>query len=281
MSARLLSRGESKVKFMSELENEFIQDDATDSNQFEEVETSELAPDSEPEHEEKPEESQANDSERVQEVINKKHRQMREAQEENERLRQQLQSVQSQPMFNQAPTVPELPDPFDVDEQEYQNAIKQRDEAIQARSRWDAQQQQQNLIEQQRQLAAQQQQQQEIAKKAESYQKRAKDYGIKPEALQQSAQVLVNYGLNDAIAQEILTDEKGPLITQHLAGNPLELNEVVSLPPIQAALYIERNIKPKLANVSPKKTNATRPKSRVNSTGHRESSGSFVNGSFE
>jgi len=265
MSARLLSRGESKVKFMSELENEFIQDETTDSNQFEEVETSELAPDSEPEHEEKPEESQANDSERVQEVINRKHRQMREAQEESERLRQQLQSVQSQPTFNQAPTVPELPDPFDVDEQEYQNAIRQRDEAIQARSRWDAQQQQQ----------------QEIAKKAESYKKRAKDYGIKPEALQQSAQVLVNYGLNDAIAQEILTDDKGPLITQHLAGNPLELNEVVSLPPIQAALYIERNIKPKLANVSPKKTNATRPKNRVNSTGHRESSGSFVNGSFE
>lgn len=252
---------------MSELENQVIddvyqEDTSTDLEEYQN-DTAELAPDSEPEHEQNTEESQAEEQSRATEVINKKHRQMREAEERAQRAEEQLSRLQQNASYSQAPNVPDLPDPYEVDEAAYTAALKQRDDAIKMRAQWDANQQQLNYQKQQQQIQQQQQQQRDLAQKAEGYQKRAKDYGIKPEALQQSAQVLVSYGLNDAIANEILVDDKGPLITRHLASNPMELSEVVGMNPIQAALYIERNIKPKLADTAPKRTSAPKPKGQV------------------
>ena len=58
-------------------------------------------------------------------------------------------------------------------------------------------------------------------------------------------------------------DPDGPLITKYLATNPVELQEVVGMSPIQAALHIERSIKPKATQLRPRKSTTPNPPKSV------------------
>lgn len=273
---------------MSELENQpegyeepvQLDEDYEETEELAEDESpADLAPDSEPEHEQNAEDNQ---SDRVQEVINTKHRRMKEAEERAARAEQQLQQMQQQ-YKPQAPTVPAEPDPFDED---YDDKIRIREDAIRARALYDAQQQQLDIQNQQRQQALLVQQQQETAKKAQEYQARAKKLGIKPETLVEKANVVGSYfnmnnPAHNELVNEIITDEQGPLITKHLAENISELAELSEMPLVKAVLHIERNIKPKLAKVPPKQTRATRPSSRAKNSGSAGGLKYAAGGSFE
>lgn len=264
---------------MSELENqaeEQLQEEYVEESvdyEAEEVEEpseeyleedSELAPDSEPEHEPNAEDDEEQVSGRVQEVINKKHRQMREAQEEVERLNKRLAELEQSQSLNQEPVIPEIPDSYDPD---FDQKMKQRDQAIASYQQWHMQKQELEGRQQQRLQAQQQEQARQQAESVKSYSERARKAGIKPEALQQSASVVGQYlkgenPIHNRIAGEILKDENGPQITQYLASHPLELSDIADMDLASAVLHIERSVKPKLKGLS-KTTKAPRPAKRA------------------
>lgn len=232
-----------------------IEDDLSDSDSD---------PDSDTQHEVKEGEEQLDNfsKEKVNERFGKLTRERAEAERRAKEAEERLQELTEKQLQSSKPVIPDLPDPDEVSEREFQEALQRRDNAMREQLNW---QQQVNSLEQQRQQQTyqeQQRKQQELTQTAQTYQQRAKALKVKPEELQQAAQVVNQVGLNDDLALHILQDEVGALITKHLGNNVQDLLEVASLNPVQAALYIEKNIKPKL--VAPKRrSTTTKPPSRV------------------
>jgi hypothetical protein len=229
-------------------------------------------PDSETGHEAKGGDEQLNDfsKEKVNERFGKLTRERAEAERRAKAAEERLQQLEEERLQASKPYVPELPDPDEVSDSEFMQAVQQREKAIQAQAQW---QQQYNQHEQYKQQSVQQQaytRQQEMQKVANAYAERAKSFGIKEQELQQAGQVINQVGLNDDVAMHILSDEKGALITRHLGNNIQDLLEVASMNPVQAAVYIERNIKPKLATPK-RRSNAARPPQRVKGGAPRKS----------
>lgn len=254
---------------MSELENE-IENEVMD-DQVEEVaevesdeeQPAELAPDSEAEHEENAEEAERRiNQEKVNQVINEKHRRWKEAEERAAKLEQQLAQYNSQQQ-EKAPEIPPLPDAFDDD---YEAKVKERDEAIQKRAQWEYEQSNAQTQKQHAQQARQHEQLQQLQQQATTYAERAKGYGITPEELQTAANQVAQAGLSDELAIEILGDEDGPLFTKHLAANPIEAYELAQMPIAKAVLHLERKVRPKLAGLKPKQSNAPKPTTRPKPT---------------
>ena len=168
--------------------------------------------------------------------------------------------AESQP---QRPTIPELPDPYDDN---FDQLIVARDKAIQEAAIFDAKQQQSQAqresVEQQR-IA---QQQQQLVTAVKTYSDRAATLNISPDALQVAGQTVAAYGIDNQLASYILSDEQGPLITTYLAQNPSELEKINTLTPMQAAVYLETNIKPKAGSVK-RNNSAPAPADTLNGGG--------------
>lgn len=179
-------------------------------------------------------------------AIGKKTAKAREAErraEEAERLAEEAQRKLEQ--FN-APVhrdVPPYPDPYESD---FQDKLKQREAIIahNARVDWEMQQRQQQY-----QVAQQQKAQREQAALQESvatYTQQAAKLGITTDRLAQAGASVAQFGIHNDLVTHILGDDHGPAITVYLADHPLELEQVASLSPLQAAAYIEREVKPKM-----------------------------------
>lgn len=241
---------------------EEVELDEVESAEVEEDDSqpSDLATDSDAEHEQKTESQIAQD--KVQEVINKKHWEAKEnerkylaAQKELEQYRAQQQQA--------APEVPPAPDPFEDD---YEQKLAQRDEAMRKRIAWETEQ---NYVTQQQQKLQEQEQQakaKELYEKQVSYTKRAKDLGINEQDLQKAGETVAHYGLNDGLVMEILSDNDGALITKHLAANPMEIEALNGMTPFQAARHIE-SMRPKLSALKPKSTKAPSPTTKLDGKG--------------
>ena len=216
--------------------------------------------DSDTEHEAKSGQEKPNP--KVEERIGELTRKRREAERVAEQRQQELEKLQQQIFESQEPRVPDLPDPDLVGEREFNEAVQRRDEAVQARVAWT---QQKNQYTQAQQYQSQQQQyvkQQELATAAQKYQANAKTLGISPEQLQKAGAIVSQVGLDEQLAMRILQDDKGAAITNYLGNNIAELLEVANSNPIDAAIYIETKVKPKLAGLK-RKSNAPRPPNKV------------------
>ena len=201
---------------------------------------------------------------------------------EEKRLRQaaeqRLALYESQQPKPEEPTIPELPDPDDFygDDAGYQAKMLERDTAIIERAEFNAQQthaegQQQALAQQQGLEAAQKQQEQQ-----ESYVGTAETFGIKPDQVQKDA-VLVSQYLSNDIQDYIVQDPQGPLISNFLSKDLVELDKVRSMPPLKAAVYIANEIKPKLSGIK-KITKTPAPNSIVDGSSVSEKADPRLNG---
>jgi len=183
----------------------------------------------------------------VQEAVNKaigrQHRLFREQQEEAERLRAELESIRGKQLPEQRPVIPPVPDPLDDD---FDQKMQDRDEAIKRQMRFDAEETQRQQQAQQRASSEQQEQQKAFVAKALSYKQRADKLQVDPQALQMAGQIVSAYGLPDVLADHILGHEQGPLITQHLAANLNDLEKLGEMDPVSAGIYLATAIVPKL-----------------------------------
>jgi small-conductance mechanosensitive channel len=189
----------------------------------------------------------------------KKTFKLREVERQAEALQRQLEDVQARLPKQERPQVPEAPDPFAISDEEYRRQLSQRDEAVSRAAAYDAQQQ--YLQQQQYQLAeqARQKQQEVLNSKIENYASRATKMGIKPEELQVAGATVSNFGIQDELVSFIIEDDHGPLITKYLSQNLTELDNLRSMSPIQAAIRITNEIKPKAAALKRKVNQAPDP----------------------
>jgi hypothetical protein len=159
--------------------------------------------------------------------------------------------------------IPPMPDSFDDD---FDAKIKIRDDAIIAKANHTATnnaylQQQQNQQQQ-----AQQAQQAEFNKSVITYSERATELGIGADELQQAGNVVGNYGLSGDLIKHILSDPDGPLITKHLAANPMEAHELANMSPYAIGSKLDA-IKSSAAALKPKQSNTPAPIDGVKGNG--------------
>lgn len=175
----------------------------------------------------------------------------REAKREAAEAKRQLEEAQRKLQEYEAPVRPDIPPPPDPYDDNFAQKVAHRDALIAQAARWD---QQQAFVQQQAQQAKQEEfnrQQEKLRETVTAYSGTAEKLGIAAHELQQAGMTVAQYGINDDIANHILTDELGPSITVYLAKNPLEMDKLSVMSPIKAAAYIEANIKPKARKPPP------------------------------
>lgn len=178
--------------------------------------------------------------------IGKKTAKMRERERELEEERRRREELQQKVEQYEAPVRPDIPDAPDPYDDNYEEQQKARDAAIAKAAEYDARQA--AIEEQNRQVLQQQQEaaQKQIIETVTTYSERADKLGIKADELQVAGNRVADFGIDNSLAQHILSDELGPAITMHLSSNVQDMEKVAQMSPMQAAIYIETNVKPNL-----------------------------------
>ena len=139
------------------------------------------------------------------------------------------------------PEIPPIPDPF---EDHYDAKIQHRDQALIRAAEYDNQQRYAQHQAQQAQQESIRQAQEAMSKTATSYAERGEKLGVKGDELAKSGSAVFEYGIADSIAERLLKDQSGPLITVYLSRNLTELDKLNEMNAGDAAIYIENTIKP-------------------------------------
>lgn len=254
--------------------------ESDDSQESETVENgAELAPAPEGEQDKTEDSEKASIEESTRKAINKQHAKYREeerkriaAEKEAQTLKEKLDAIEAK---NGEVHIPDLPDPFDDD---YEEKVKLRDEAIMQKAQRDAQQQ--SIIERQNanKEAADKAEQERVNSLINGYAQQVTKLGLNAEDINKAGDTVVSYGIDAGVAEFILGDEDGPLITQYLANNPLELDDLRNLPPIQAAMRIDSMIRPKAALNKPQASAAPDPAETLAGRGAGEKVSPFIAG---
>lgn len=184
---------------------------------------------------------------------------LREKEQEAEELKQRLSSLEQQMPKQERPNVPKEPDPYALSDQEYQQQLRMRDEAIARQAAFDAQQRFQQQEAQRLQQEQAMKQQEALNEKVSTYSQRAVQLGITNEELQAAGNSVAAFGISDDVVNYILEDDLGPAITKYLSQNVTELDTIRSMSPAQAAVRIATHVREKAAALKPKVNAAPDP----------------------
>jgi flagellar biosynthesis GTPase FlhF len=184
---------------------------------------------------------------------------LREKEREAEELKQRLQSLEQQIPKQERPNVPKEPDPYALSDQEYQQQLRLRDEAIARQAAFDAQQRFQQQEAQRLQQEQLMKEQEALNEKVATYSQRAVQLGISNEELQAAGNAVASFGISDDVVNYILDDDLGPAITKYLSQNVTELDAIRAMSPAQAAVRIATHVRDKAAALKPKVNAAPDP----------------------
>jgi hypothetical protein len=198
-------------------------------------------------------------------AIDKQHFKFREEQRRANDLEKQLQDLKTanKPAPIQNVVVPPIPESWD---ENYEQKIKERDEAIMQSARNEAIQSQQSQATAQQEQTRQVEQARVDQKRNEDFVANADKLGVNRESLTAASSTVINYGISPEIANAIITDANGPLIIQHLASNPLDLYELTNGNAFTAGQKWSE-IKASSVALKPKTSNAPKPTTKVNGKG--------------
>lgn len=212
------------------------------------------------------------------EQIGKKVGKIHAVEQENERLRQQLEEVQAKVPEQGRPEIPPPPDPMDP---EFAAKLEARDKAIGEAAAYDADERRKSdeaLAQQQAQLK---QQSEDAAKVLQGFQDNAKDLGIGIDEVRQNFTKLGEYGLPNSAVAYMLEEPTGPQIGRYLAQNPAEVEGLKGLNPQQVAVKIATEIKPAAQSNMPKVETAPAPADIETGSGASEGEGGPRGAVFE
>lgn len=239
------------------------------------TETAESGADLAPVTEDK--QDKANDG--AQKAINKQHAKFREeerrANSETKRADAAEDKLKAIEAEKGDVTIPDLPDPYDED---YESRITAREEAIRQQAAQDAQK---NIVIEQQTAnneAAQRAEQNRINGLVEVYDKNIAKLGLDATDIKNAVQTIVDYGVDGSVREFILQQEDGPLITKYLADNPLVLDDLRNMTPINAALKIETEIKAAASTLKPQASNAPDPAETLSGRGAGEKVNPLIKG---
>lgn len=191
--------------------------------------------------------------------VAEKVKKLREKELEAEQLKQRLESLERQMPKQERPNVPKEPDPYALSDQEYQQQLRMRDEAIARQAAFDAQQRFQHEEAQRLQQQQLMKQQEALNEKVSTYSQRAVQLGITNEELQVAGNTVASFGISDDVVNYILDDDLGPAITKYLSQNVTELDTIRNMTPVQAAARIATHVREKAAALKPKVNAAPDP----------------------
>jgi hypothetical protein len=229
------------------------------------------------------EENKVTFDERQQEVMNKAIGEKVAKTHEERRLREEAEAKYQRLLDNQPkpkePTIPELPDVDDFygDPNGYNARILAREEAIREHAVFNAQNRLVRDQQEQKAREAEYEQQVKQREAVESYTKKAADFGLTNEQLNKDASLVTQAGIHPELSVHLLNDPQGPLVTNYLANNVLELDRVRNLSPIDAAVYIATVVRPLLKGVK-QSTKAPAPASIDNGGGVPEKQPQSIKG---
>ena len=206
------------------------------------------------------EEKQDKSDDGAQAAINKQHRKYRneerkriDAEKETKTLKDKLAAIEAE---QDDVVIPPVPDPFDED---YEAKIQTRDAAIRKRADLDAQATVKKDQGESRKEAANLAEQKRIATAVNQYEARAVQFGLNVEEVKKAGDTVIDYGITGDLAMYLLEDKDGPLITNYLASNPLELDDLRNMSTIDAAIKMNSTIREKAVLLKPKPTNTPDP----------------------
>lgn len=188
-----------------------------------------------------------------------KIREMERQAEDERRQREEIEAKLQQMQAPTRPDVPPMPDPFDDD---FDDKVKARDEAMANLYRYEAEQQ--SLRNQQEYLARQEQERviTNLRNTVAEYSSRADRLGIKAEELQVAGNTVAQFGMDPGVIEYILTDEQGPALTMYLSEHLMELEKLREMNPTRAAIYLETQVKGKASRGRQRTPSAPAPTDR-------------------
>lgn len=210
-------------------------------------------------------------------AIGKKVGATRAAERRAESLEAELAEVRANVPVEQRPAIPPMPDQFADD---FDEKTKTRDKAIADASAYDTRQETRATQKTEQTQRAANERQQAATTAINTYTDRATALGITPDELAKSGDAVAAYGINDAVVLHILGDEKGPALTKYLAENPIAMDKLNGLTPMQAAVHIENVVKPAALKMK-KTTNAPPPSTNLEGGGSPPSERGPKNATFE
>jgi len=206
---------------------------------------------------EEKEEQEGVNQDAVQRAINKQHAKYREEERKRKSLEKELEEIRAKlPKEPEVPEIPPVPDPW---AENYEELIKKRDEALQAKAKHDLERDAKILRQEELAQKENSKRQEEIQTLATNYDNRAKGLGLDAEEIHKAGKVVIDYGINDQLIEFLLADEEGPLLTQYLASNPAELDDLRDIPIAQAAIRIHTSIRNNAQALKPKTSSAPDP----------------------
>ncbi len=199
----------------------------------------------------------------VQKRIDKATHKFREAEratktvsQERDDLQAKLDAIEDN---KPAPAVSEMPDRFDMNDEEFNAALLKRDNERQLLADHNANQKSRQEASQAAITKQNEARQEAVNKTSDKYIKRADEFGISRDILTKASNVVVAYGLSNDVANHIADHENGPLIVTYLATNPEELSNLSDMHPMQAAVHVSNVLSEKAAVMKPKTSNAPDP----------------------
>jgi hypothetical protein len=154
------------------------------------------------------------------------------------------------------PEVPDMPDQFDDD---FEEKVKARDEAIIKANEWDNQQkiaEQAKLDKQQEALKKQTEEREAIL---DTYNDRLKTFGLDEKEMVAKENVVDAYIKDPGLVRFLLSHEDGPLTIAYLSENPREMEKIAGMDTANAAVYVSMNILPNAQKMKPEITKAPPP----------------------
>ncbi len=211
-------------------------------------------------------------------AINKKHWEAREAERKADAATKRADDAEARLQKLEQGDEPVIPPIVDQYDEDYEAKVKARDEAIQRKAQFDFQQK--NVADQatRTQNEQVQAQQAKVDGLVTEYNDRSTKLGLDAKKVDDAGMRVVDYGISAELAQFILADEEGPLITTYLADNPLELDRLGKLSPMQAAVRVNSVIREKAASLKPKVTQAPEPAEVLNGRGAPEGKEPWLQG---
>ncbi len=225
------------------------------------------------------EEKQDKSNDGVQKAINKQHAKYKEEERkriasENEatELRGKLEAIEAE---RGKITIPDAPDPYDED---FEVKREARESAIRQQAARDAQQ---NVVTEQQvanKEAAEKVEQERIGELVNSYDKRIATLGLDSGEIKKAGETVVSYGISGELAEYILGDADGPLLIKHLADNPIVLDELSNMSPIQAAFKVNSDIRAAASTLKPQASETPDPAETLNGKGRTEAKSPLIAG---
>jgi hypothetical protein len=247
---------------MSELETAQLVEGEFETSQPEAGQAEESAAESAPAQTEAQAEVK-DETQELRKTIAEKAFKEREARRRADDLEKRLKELEAQnkPEFDGA--VPSMPDPFDDD---FEQKIRAREEALQKKAKAEAFSIQQKEIDAEAQRKREREEFEQTQKLQSDFRKNAATLGVDNDSLTQSAQTVINYGVTPEIENAILSDKEGPLMLQYLAANPMDLADLIEAAPLRAGMLLAE-VKNKSLSLKRKPSSAPPPPASIEGRG--------------